>query len=280
VVITGHTHRAYNCRVDGRLVTSGDKYGTVVTQIDLLLDPKSGDVLSATADNTIVRTASFAKDPRQTALIEAYERLARPLAQRVVGRLGAALPRDTNAAGESPIGQVIADAQLAATREAGAQVAFMNPGGIRAALPQPADGLVRYESLFSVQPFYNNLVTMTLSGAQLLQLLEQQWSDAGGSAGRVMQVSRGFSYRWDASRPPGQRVVPGSVTLDGRPIAADAPVRITVNSFMASGGDNFTVLRQGQDRRTGVMDIDAFEAYVKANPGLVPGVLDRIQRAP
>jgi 5'-nucleotidase len=278
VVISGHTHRAYNCRIDGRLVTSGDKYGTIVTQVDLVLDPKTGDVTSATADNTIVRTASFAKDPRQTALIAAYETLARPLAQRVVGRIGAALPQTAGPNGESPLGQVIADAQLAATRDAGAQLALMNPGGIRAPLPMPADGQVRYENLFSVQPFYNNLVTMTLTGAQLLQLLEQQWAGQPSAAGRPLQVSKGFSYTWDAAKPPGQRVVPGSVQLNGQPVAADATLRVTVNSFLASGGDNFAVLRQGRDRRTGMMDIDAFEAFVKANPTLSPGPLDRVTR--
>lgn len=278
LVISGHTHRAYNCRIDGRLVTSGDKYGTVVTEIDLVLDPKTGDVVSAKANNNIVRTASFAQDPKQVALIEAYERLARPLAQRVVGRLGGALPRDTNPAGESALGQVIADAQLAATRDAGAQLALMNPGGIRAPLPMPTDGLVRYENLFSVQPFYNNLVTMTLTGAQLLQLLEQQWLGQPSAAGRVLQVSRGFSYAWDASKPAGQRIVPGSVKLNGQAITPESRVRVTVNSFIASGGDNFTVLRQGTERRTGQMDIDAFEAYVKANPTIAPGPLDRIAR--
>jgi 5'-nucleotidase len=276
LVVSGHTHRAYNCRIDGRLVTSGDKYGTIVTAIDLVLDPKTRDVVSAVADNVIVRP-SFAKDPRQTALIAQYEKLAVPLAKRVVGRLGGALSRDTSPAGESPLGQVIADAQLAATAGVGAQVAFMNPGGIRAPLPLPDDGQVRYEDLFSVQPFYNNLVTMTLSGQDVLALLEQQWS-AQGSGSRLLQVSRGFSYSWDASRPPGQRVVPGSVRLNGQPLDPAAPVRVTVNSFMASGGDGFAVLKQGKDRRTGVMDVDAFEAYIAANPGLKPGPLDRIAR--
>lgn len=278
VVISGHTHRAYNCRIDGRLVTSGDKYGTIVTQIDLLLDPKTGDVISAVADNTIVRTASFAKDPRQTELIAAYEKLVRPLAQRVVGRIGAALPQATAPNGESPLGQVIADAQLAATRNAGAQLALMNPGGIRASLPLPDDGQVRYESLFSVQPFYNNLVTLTLSGTQLLQLLEQQWVGQPSAAGRVMQVSQGFGYSWDASKPPGQRVLPASLRLNGQPIGDEARLRVTVNSFMAGGGDNFTVLRQGRDRRTGMMDIDALEAFVMANPTITPGTLNRITR--
>ena len=279
LVISGHTHRAYNCRIDGRLVTSGDKYGTIVTAIDLVLDPRTRDVTSAVADNVIVRP-TFAKDPRQTALIEQYEKLVGPLAKRVVGRIGGALPREGNAAGESPLGQVVADAQLAATRrpeDGGAEVAFMNPGGIRATLPMPADGLVRYEDLFAVQPFYNNLVTLTLSGAQVLQLLEQQWSGQG-AGGRIMHVSRGFSYRWDPARPVGQRVVPGSVRLNGALLEPGASVRVTVNAFMAGGGDSFVVLKEGKDLRTGIMDVDALEAYVRGNPTLAPGPLDRIVR--
>lgn len=278
LVVSGHTHRAYNCRIDGRLVTSGDKYGTIVTEIDLVLDPKSGDVTSAKAANNIVRTESFAKDPRQTELIAAYEKLARPLAQRVVGRLGGALPQTAAPNGESPLGQVIADAQLAATRAAGAQLALMNPGGIRAPLNMPADGQLRYENLFAVQPFYNNLVTLTLTGAQLLQVLEQQWAGQPSAAGRPLQVSRGFSYTWDASRPPGQRVLADSLKLDGRPVTATDTLRVTVNSFLASGGDNFTALKQGRDARTGMMDIDALEAFVKANPTLAPGLPDRVTR--
>jgi len=279
LVVSGHTHRAYNCRIDGRLVTSADRYGTVVSAIDLVIDPKTGDITSAVADNVIART-SFAKDPRQTALIEQYEKLVVPLAKRVVGRIGAALPRNTNPAGESALGQVIADAQLAATRapeDGGAQVAFMNPGGIRADLPLPVDGLVRYEDLFSVQPFYNNLVTLTLSGTQLLQLLEAQWLGQTGS-GRILHVSRGFTYTWDASKPLGQRVVPGSVILNGQAVQPTGSVRVTVNSFVAGGGDNFAIFKEARNPRTGAMDVDALEAYVRNNPAVQPGALDRILR--
>jgi 5'-nucleotidase len=276
-VISGHTHRAYNCRIDGRLVTSGDKYGTIVTEIDLELDPATRDVTSATANNVIVRTDSFAKAPRMTSLIAQYEALSVALTKRVVGRISGPIPREGNSAGESPLGQVIADAQLAATRGAGAQVALMNPGGIRAALPQPADGQLRYEDLFSVQPFYNNLVTLTLSGAQLLQVLEQQW--AGRSdGGRVLHVSQSLAYSWDAARPIGQRVVPGSVRLNGQPLDPAAPVRVTVNAFLAGGGDSFPLLKEGKDAVTGIMDVDALELYLKANPTLVPGPLNRITR--
>ena len=280
LVVSGHTHRAYNCRIDGRLVTSGDKYGTVVTEIDLVLDPVTRDVVSASANNLIVRHASTAKDARQTALIDQYDALAGPLSRRVVGRIAAALPRDANRAGESVLGQVVADAQLAATRRAGAQIAFMNAGGIRAALGLPADGQVRYEDIFSVQPFSNNMVTVTVSGAQLLQLLEQQWRGQaeGAISGRVMQVSRGFSYSWDAARPVGERVVPGSVQLGGLPIVSTSTYRVSVNAFMASGGDNYSVLKEGTDRSTGVMDVDALEQFIQNNPGLAPGALNRITR--
>jgi 5'-nucleotidase len=195
-----------------------------------------------------------------------------------VGRLAQALPREGNPAGESPLGQVIADSQLAATREFGAQIALMNPGGIRAGLPMPADGQVRYEDLFAVQPFYNNLVTLTLTGAQLAQLLEQQWVGQPTAAGRVLHVSRGFTYSWDASKPLGQRVVPGSLKLEGQVISPTAELRITVNGFLAGGGDNFPMFKLGANQRTGMMDVDAFEQFLKANPSLVLGPLDRITR--
>jgi 5'-nucleotidase len=278
VVISGHTHRAYNCRVDGRLVTSGDKYGTVLTQIDLRLDPRTGDVIDAVADNVIVRPERFAKDAAQTQLIAGYEQLAGPLGRRVVGRLAAPLPRDESPAGESAIGQVVADAQLAATQDAGAVLALMNPGGLRAALnPTPA-GELRYEDLFAVQPFYNNLVTITLTGAQLVQVLEQQW--LGQPRPRVLQVSEGFSYRWDSTAPAGRRVVAGSLRLRGQPVQAGDRLRVTVNNFLASGGDNFSVLKAGTEPRTGMMDIDALELFVRQHPNLVAGAPGRIQRLP
>jgi 5'-nucleotidase len=279
VVVSGHTHRAYNCRIDGRLVTSADKFGTLVTEIDLVLDPKTGDVAEARADNLVVRNDRFAKDAAQTQLIAVYEQLAAPLARRVVGRVGAPLPREELASGEIPLGRVIADAQLAATRApaaGGARLALMNPGGIRAALQPGEGGAVRYEDLFAVQPFYNNLVTLTLSGAQIVQLLEQQWLNQPRP--RVLQVSRGFAYAWDAAKPAGARVVPGSVTLDGRALDPAADYRVTVNSFLAAGGDNFSVLKEGRDARTGVMDVDAFEAWVASGGVTAPPADERIRR--
>ena len=279
LVVSGHTHRAYNCVIDGRLVTSADKYGTIVSEIDLVLDPKSGDVTSARADNLIVRTDRFAKDAAQTKLIEVYEQLAAPLAKRVVGKIAAPLTRDESPAGETPVGQVVADAQLAATRataDGGAQIALMNPGGLRANLTAAADGAVRYEDLFAVQPFYNNLVTLTLSGAQIVQVLEQQW--LGQPRARVLQVSRGFGYSWDNAKPAGQRVVPGSAMLDGKALDAARSYRVTVNSFLADGGDSFAAFKQGRDRKTGAMDVDAFEQFIAKRALGEAVMLDRIKR--
>jgi 5'-nucleotidase len=170
----------------------------------------------------------------------------------------------------------VADAQLAATAGAGAQIALMNPGGLRTALALSSDGAVRYEDLFAAQPFYNNLVTITLSGAQLAQLLEQQW--AGQPRPRVLQVSRGFGYTWDAARPPGQRVVTDSLRLNGQPIGAGTPLRITVNSYLAAGGDNFSVLKAGTGAVTGMMDVDALELHLKNNNPLAPPGEERIRR--
>src|SRR6266436_1988706 len=170
VVISGHTHQAYICEIDGRLVTSGDKYGTLVTAIDLKLDPVTRDVLSARADNVIVRTAAFARDPEQTALIASYDRLAAPTANRPAGSITETLSRLPNDAGESAPGDIIADAQLAATRadkDGGAAIAFTNPGGVRTDIPKKADGTVSYADVFSSQPFRNQLVTLTLTGAQI-----------------------------------------------------------------------------------------------------------------
>ena len=272
LVISGHTHAAYNCVIDGRPVTSAALYGTLVTQIDLVLDPRTRDVLSAKPENLIVSTEKFAPHPRLTELVTAYEQLVRPLARRPVTRLAAPFPGRPNA---DAIGALIADAQLAATREAGAQIAFMNPGGVRASLG--GEGLldVVFEDVFAVQPFYNQLITLTLNGAQIVQLLDQSLA---GSRMRPLHHSRGFSYTWDAKRPSGQRVVPGSLLLDGRPVTPETQVRVTANNFMVGGGDDLAALRQGRDPQPGPIDVDALENYLRAHPGLAPDPVPRLVR--
>ncbi len=279
LVVSGHTHQAYICTIDGRLVTSGDKYGTIVTAIDVKLDPKTRDVISASASNHIVRLDAYAKDAGQTALIASYQQLAGPIANRKSGVIAASLTREPTTAGESALGDVIADAQLASTSapDAGAAVIGMtNPGGIRTELLKHDDGTVTYAELFQSQPFRNALVTMTLSGAQLKQALEQQWTDPNRP--RFLQISNGFNYTWDAARAVGERIVADSLKLNGAPIAPDALVRVTVNDFLASGGDGFKTFTEGTERRFGNFDIDALEAYVLKNSPIAPPPRDRILR--
>lgn len=279
-VVSGHTHRAYTCRIDGRLVTSGDKYGTLITEIDVVLDPKTRDVVSTQANNVVVRTDRYAKEPAQTELIAAYEKLAAPLANRVLGRIGATIARDRAPSGASAMGQLVADAQLAASSapdKGGAVIALMNIGGVRESLNLRPSGEVTFGDVFAVQPFANNLVTMSLTGDQIRRLLEQQFRPAG-QGDQILQVSKGFSYSWDAQAPLGSRVVAGSIKLNGQALDPAASYRVTVNSFIASGGDSFRVLTEGKNLLTGVMDVDALEAYIKANPLLQPSALDRVQR--
>jgi 5'-nucleotidase len=278
VVVSGHTHQAYICGIDGRLVTSGDKYGTIVTAIDLKLDPVTRDVVSARADNVIVRAA--AKDPEQTRLIDEYDKLAGPIANRIAGSVTASLSRLPNDAGESVLGDLIADAQLDATRaddNGGAAIAFTNPGGIRNDISGGPGGAVSYAEVFASQPFRNQLVTLTLTGAQLKNMLEQQWLDPARP--RILQVSKGFSYAWDNAKPFGQRVIADRMSLNGRRIDPAAAYRVTVNNFLFVGGDGFTVLKDGAAPRFGIYDVDALHAYFQANSPISPGTPDRIARA-
>jgi 5'-nucleotidase len=279
LVVSGHTHQAYTCEIDGRLVTSGDKYGTIVTAIDLKLDPGTRDVISARADNVIVRTGVYASDPEQTALLEAYDRLAAPIANRAAGSITASLSRAPNDAGESVLGDIIADAQLNATSaddNGGAVIAFTNPGGIRTDIARKPDGAVSYADVFASQPFRNQLVTLTLTGAQIKNALEQQWVDPARP--RILQVSKGFSYAWDGAKPYGKRVMADRISLNGQPIDPAAPYRVTVNNFLSVGGDGFTVLKDGTAPRFGIYDVDALHAYFQANSPISPATPDRIAR--
>jgi 5'-nucleotidase len=279
VVITGHTHRAYVCEIDGRLVTSGDKYGTLVTAIDLKLDSATRDVISARADNVIVRTATLAKDPDQTALLDSYDKFAAPIANRRAGSITETLSRVPNDAGESGFGDIIADAQLAATRseaDGGAVVAFTNPGGIRTGMAKKPDGTVIYADLFASQPFRNQLVTLTLTGMQIKDALEQQWRDPNQP--RVLQVSNGFSYSWDGAKPYGERVLADSMSLNGQRVDPAQNYRVTVNDYLAAGGDGFAVLKGGIAPRVGVYDVDALYGYFQANSPIGPATSGRILR--
>lgn len=302
IVISGHTHQAYICKAkaaDGAkdiLITSAGDYGRFLTDIDIRIDPRSRDIVAVQAQNLAVVNdlvpppagyTALAADPQQNALIATYSALSAPLANAVIGTVIADITRVQSSAGESALGDVIADAQLAATAPDGfgnAVAALMNPGGIRADFLYAAQnggeapGQVVYGEAFKVQPFYNTLVTMTLTGTQLKTLLEQQFDNPAVGQQRVLQVSKGFSYRWDDRQPSGSKVIAGTMRIGSVAVDPVASYRITVNSFLAGGGDKFTVLKEGQNRLGGALDIDALQAYFRSSSAVAPGSLDRITR--
>jgi 5'-nucleotidase len=288
VVVSGHTHRAYVCRYAGRLVTSAGNEGRFVTDIDLTVDARSGDVLASEARQLAVindgsnplpqRYPPVAPDPRVTALVEHWRERIAPLARRVVGRVERSLTRRADVNGETALGEVIADAQLRETRDparGGARIAFVNNGGLRADLNARPGG-VTYDEVFAVHPFGNVLVTLTLTGAQIHALLEQQWQGAGS----LLQVSEGFSYTWQASAPAGRRVDFARIRLDGQPLDPAATYRVTLTDFLAGGGDGYTVLRQGTDPLTGPLDVDLLERLLAERSPLAPPVGGRVTRLP
>ena len=305
LVVSGHTHQAYNCSLPnskGRAipVTSAGSFSRVMTSIDLTLNTKTKDVIAVSAQNKLVDRANFlgAAQPIQpvaeiSTIVSNYNSLVQPIANRVVGSITADITRARTAAGESALGDVIADAQLAATAPAnkgGAVIAFMNSGGIRAdftfasSTAGEGNGNVTYSESFTVQPFGNSLVVKTFTGQQIYDLLNQQWgTNQFADGGRTLQVPNGFTYKHtfiSNTSPRGVNYVcDGSVMLNGLPIDKTASYRVTMNSFLATGGDNFTVFNLGTNQLGGDVDLDALELYFTANPsGVAPGARDRIQQ--
>ncbi len=270
VVVSGHTHQAYICTVDGRLLTSAHRYGTMVTEIDLRLDRASHDVISARAENLLVRP-DLKPDPAVALIVTRAQKQVAPLAHRIVGRVTAPPSLVLQPSGESEMGELVADGMLAAMP--GGEIAFTNTGGLRTSLP--ASGPVSYGELFAVLPFGNRVLAMDLTGAQIRAVLEQQWS---GGTTKILQVSHGFSYRWDASRPVGARVVEGSLTLNGAPLAPDRVYRVVTSDFLADAGDGMTTLRQGANRVAGKDQMEAVADYLGAHSPYTPGKPDRIVR--
>jgi 5'-nucleotidase len=322
LVISAHTHAAYNCSattVDvtgnsaatkvatprptglpnkvGRLVpvTSASAFGRVVSDIDITLDPRTRDIVAVAPTNRLVDQtdpvliAAIASDPTVKNIVAGYNALVSPLSNRVVATITAPLTNSASVAGEMGAGDLIADAQLQATQPAalgGASMAFMNAGGVRnpgfapAGATYPRD--LTYGDTFTVQPFGNSLVTMTLTAQQIKNVLEQQFNGCMGQiADRVMQISNGLKYSWSLSAAACSKIVdvdftPTDVTVTP-PVATGAverivvggvvqnpakTYRVTVNNFMATGGDGFAVLIGGQNTLGGAQDIDALIAYL------------------
>jgi 5'-nucleotidase len=286
LVITGHTNDEFVCEIDGKWVTMADNRGRLFTDIDVTLDRETRDMSVVTINNIGNLQAGVVPDPTVTALINKYDALSAPLANAVVGSITTDISETANLAGESALGDVIADAQLNSTTAAGfgdSVVAFMNPGGIRwdlifATSGAEAAGEVTIAEAFLVQPFGNNLVTMDLTGAQIDTLLEQQW--VGQPFTRILQVSEGFSYAWSVAATDGNRVNPVSIKIGGVMVDPVATYRVTVNSFLAEGGDNFAVLTEGTNRLGGELDLDALVNYIGLYSPVAPGPQDRITQLP
>ncbi|NIE77511.1 bifunctional metallophosphatase/5'-nucleotidase [Pantoea sp. Ap-967] len=266
VVVTAHTHEGYLCRLGDKLVTQGASFGRLLTQLTLTVDTTQHRLLAVKANNLVVDAARYSASPEIAPLLAEVEARSQARLGKPVARLAAReVLRVTNEAGESPMGDLIADSQLAATRDLGAQVALMNQGGMRMDLTlEPGQEQVNYGQVATVQPFNNSLTLLTLTGAQLRELLEQQWQD-GGMGFYPLQPSASLSYQWDGSLPKGQRVLVDSLKVDGQPVQPEQPYRIVMNSFLAEGGDNFTVLKQATDRLdTGINDLESMIAYLQA----------------
>ena len=283
--VTGHTHRHYLCRVGGRPVTSTGTAGRFYTNITARLDRASADMEVTAFDNVPV-TQDVEPAPDVEALVARYRALVENVSNRIVGTITGDFTKDQNGAGESRLGALIADAQLAASRytgEGGADVSFMNSGGIRSNLlfaPSGTErpGEVTFAELFSVHPFGNYLVTMTLTGRQIHMLLEQQW--ANRAARNMLMPSQGFSYAWSRSGADGARVDPSTIRINGEVTDPAARYRVTVNSFLADGGDGFPVFREGKERTDGVTDIDALKQYLSAQSPLMSADPGRIRVLP
>jgi 5'-nucleotidase len=279
VVISAHTHANYNCQIAGHTVTSAGAYGRLFTKLNLSIDPKTDQLLSVNATNVVV-TRDVEKDAEQTAIIAKYKPVVDQVSKRPEGSITAAISRKARSSdgesesGESQMGDVIADAQLAATSapdKGGAVIAFMNSGGIRAELPGPARD-VSFGELYAVQPFGNHLTVHTMTGAALKRLLEGQFAGSGNA--QIMQVSDGFTYQYRTHAAPGEHIVPGSVKLNGKPIADTDVLRIEASDFMAGG----PAFHEATDGMIGPVDVDALVEYFKAHSPVAPGPQNRIVR--
>jgi 5'-nucleotidase len=284
LIVSGHSHAGFMCQVDGRTVTQAQMYGHLLTRISLTVDGNNHQVMRVDAKNVVMAPAPLTIPDELSHLMDKARKGSAAIINQPVARLAiSVLSRKLNEAGESPIGNVVADAQLAAVKSMGGQIAFMNNKGIRGNLETGKDNISTYGQNSTVLPFGNTLVLMSLSGAQIRTLLEQQmWLDNESPDGRnVLQVSEGFTYTWDRKRPVGQRVLAETVKLNGVAIDDQAEYRIVANNFIAGGGDRLPMFGEGKNKvDTGLKDIDVFMQYIKAKDqaGTPAGSLNPVGR--
>jgi 5'-nucleotidase len=293
-LVTGHTHQAYVCTIPDpsgkpRMVTSASSYGKLYTDTTLTYDRLTGDIVRTSvksANHIVSRDQAKAQD--MTDLITRWNKLAAPIASRPQGFISADINGRGATAPEKPLGDLIADAQLAGLAPAdkgGAQLALMNPGGIRSDLVYKAsgsegDGVVTYGEAFTVQPFTNMMNVVDLTGAQLITALQQQVSGPNEASPKILQVSQGFTYTLDLTKTGADRIVVDSVKLNGEAIVPSKTYRVAMNEFLAGGGDGFSVLKEHTNKLVGASDLDVFNAYLAANSSasapIAPPKADRI----
>ncbi|GCD93221.1 bifunctional metallophosphatase/5'-nucleotidase [Embleya hyalina] len=273
--VTGHSHEAYVCHVRGpagreRLVTQAASFGRTYTDVRFTVDPATEDVVvdSARARNHVVDRAG-PEDPEVGKVVADWEERSKALADKPVGYIAGDLLGRGSTRPETPLGDPVTDGQVEATRGDGAQLALLNPGGMRADLIYKAsgnegDGVVTYAEAFRVLPFHNGLITMTLTGDQLLEALRQQFSGINETETRVLQLSSALRYSVDMKRAGADRLLADTVRVDGKPVMAGDNFRVTVNSFLADGGNGFTVFAAGTDRSGETTDTASFAEYLQA----------------
>ncbi|WP_405502037.1 bifunctional metallophosphatase/5'-nucleotidase [Streptomyces anulatus] len=293
-LVTGHTHQAYVCTVPDpsgkpRMVTSASSFGKLYTDTTLTYDRRTKDIVrtSVKSANHVV-TRDQAKATDMTRLIDRWNKLAAPIASKPQGWISADINGRGSTAPEKPLGNVISDAQLeglAPADKGGAEVAFMNPGGIRADLVHKAsggegDGVVTYGEAFTVQPFTNMMNVVDLTGAQLVTALQQQVSGSNAASPKILQVSKGLTYTLDLTKSGADRVVADTIKLNGEAIDPARTYRVAMNEFLAGGGDGFAALGEGTNKLVGASDLDLFNAYLAAHSTaaapLAPPATDRI----
>lgn len=267
IIFGGHNHAHMNATIDNKLVVQSYSYGTAFSDVDIEIDPKTKDIVSKRAEIVTTFQEGIMPDLEIKQMIEGYEAKVAPIVNRVVGSTSTELTAKQNENGESVLGDFIADAQRKALNT---DFAFMNPGGIRADI-DPGD--ITWGEVYTVQPFNNDLIKMTMSGQQVRDLLNQQW----GAKTNMLQIS-GLNYTWDPNKPAGQRVM--SIKLpDGTELDPNKSYSVTANNFLSGGGDGFTVFTKAQNKEVGPVDLDALVNFISAQPKpFTYSIQNRIQR--
>ncbi|MFG6114166.1 bifunctional metallophosphatase/5'-nucleotidase [Halobacillus sp. MO56] len=265
VIFGGHNHAYANTVVDGKLIVESYSYGTAFSDVDLMIDPKTKDIVSKEASVVTTFHDAIEPDAEVKEMVDNYSKEVEDQIQEVIAQADEPITTAQDASGESALGNLVADSQRAAMQT---DFAFMNPGGIRADLDE---GPITWGELYTMLPFGNNLVKMTLTGSQIKAALEQQWS---GSYPRILQVS-GLNYTWDDAAPKGEKIV-SMADSNGNPIDPEQPYTVTVNNFIATGGDGFTVLKEGTNQVTGPLALDAMIEYLKQQENIEAPALNRI----